>query len=243
MRFRFQSLLQRWVLLTTYWNRTLREIEIGTYRRDLDRAHRHLAAKGGAPITEEEALRLGIPANRVKAFVGRQNKQAAAARRRRAAASAAAEPAPAAPPPAAGGAGRAGGVGRRRCPGCATARWRTSTSATSRPTPRPWARRPRRSLEQMRAKLEKDLPKHPGRAELRPRRAGRGGRRRQGPPAGPAGRSSRATALERQRFVATGAFAAVLVRPPELARREQDRHRRRQKPGVEECPCCSCGEP
>ena len=45
MRFRFQSLLQRWVLMTTYWNRTMREIEMGTYRRDLDKAHRHLAAR------------------------------------------------------------------------------------------------------------------------------------------------------------------------------------------------------
>ena len=33
MRFRFQTLLQRWVLMTTYWNRTLREIESGTLPR------------------------------------------------------------------------------------------------------------------------------------------------------------------------------------------------------------------
>ena len=71
LRFRFQSLQQRWVLYTTYWNRTMQEIEAGTYRRDLARAHRHLAARGGA-ITEQEALALGIPASRVKAFVGRQ---------------------------------------------------------------------------------------------------------------------------------------------------------------------------
>src|SRR5688572_28903654 len=72
MRFRFQTLLQRWVLLTTYWNRTMREIEAGTYRRDLNKASRHLAARGGA-ITEAEAVRLGIPAHRAKAFVARQS--------------------------------------------------------------------------------------------------------------------------------------------------------------------------
>lgn len=73
LRFRFQSIQQRWVLYTAYWNRTLREMEAGTYRRDLARAQRHLSKKGGA-LTEEEALALGIPANRVKAFVGRQQK-------------------------------------------------------------------------------------------------------------------------------------------------------------------------
>jgi hypothetical protein len=73
LRFRFQSLLQRWVMLTTYWNRTMREIEAGTYSRDLAKAHRHMAARGNA-MTEEEARRLGIPASRVKAFLGRQQK-------------------------------------------------------------------------------------------------------------------------------------------------------------------------
>jgi hypothetical protein len=75
LRFKFQSLMQRWVLYTTYWNRTLQEIEAGTYRRDLARARRHITARGGS-ITEAEALALGIPANRVKAFVGRQGKVA-----------------------------------------------------------------------------------------------------------------------------------------------------------------------
>lgn len=76
LRFRFQAIMQRWVLYTAYWNRTLREIEAGTYRRDLARAQRHLAKKGGA-ITEEEALALGIPSGRVKAFVERQQKMQA----------------------------------------------------------------------------------------------------------------------------------------------------------------------
>ncbi|HEX7500502.1 MAG TPA: MXAN_5187 C-terminal domain-containing protein, partial [Polyangia bacterium] len=73
LRFRFQSLSQRWVLQTTYWNRTMREIEAGTFRRDVARTQRHLAERGGI-ITEEEALALGIPKNRVKAFVARQQR-------------------------------------------------------------------------------------------------------------------------------------------------------------------------
>ncbi len=72
-RFRFNSLSQRWVLLTTYWNRTLREIEAGTYRRDVEKAQRRLAKKGGE-LSENDAIALGIPANRVKAFIARQNK-------------------------------------------------------------------------------------------------------------------------------------------------------------------------
>ena len=70
LRFRFQSLSQRWVLQSTYWNRTMREIEAGTFRRDVARTQRHLAERGGV-ITEAEALALGIPKNRVKAFVAR----------------------------------------------------------------------------------------------------------------------------------------------------------------------------
>ena len=73
LRFRFQAVIQRWVLMTAYWNRTLREIESGTYRRDIARAQRHLAEKGRA-LTEEEAIAIGIPASRAKAFVGRQQR-------------------------------------------------------------------------------------------------------------------------------------------------------------------------
>ena len=73
LRFRFQSLSQKWVLQTTYWNRTMREIEAGTFRRDVARAQRHMAERGGA-ITEEEAIALGIPKNRVKAFVARHQR-------------------------------------------------------------------------------------------------------------------------------------------------------------------------
>lgn len=59
LRFRFQSLMQKWVLYTTYWNRVLREIEAGTYRRDVARARRHMAAKG-APLSEEDARAMGL---------------------------------------------------------------------------------------------------------------------------------------------------------------------------------------
>jgi len=76
LRFRFQALSQKWVLQITYWNRTMREIEAGTFRRDMARTQRHLAERGGI-ITEEEALALGIPKNRVKAFVLRQQRQGA----------------------------------------------------------------------------------------------------------------------------------------------------------------------
>lgn len=76
LRFRFQALSQKWVLHVTYWNRTLREIEAGTYRRDVARAQRHLAERGGT-LTEEEALAIGIPKGRVKAFVARQQRDAA----------------------------------------------------------------------------------------------------------------------------------------------------------------------
>jgi hypothetical protein len=75
LRFRFQSLSQKWVLQITYWNRTMREIEAGTFRRDLARTQRHLSERGGM-ITEEEAIALGIPKNRVKAFVAHQQRMA-----------------------------------------------------------------------------------------------------------------------------------------------------------------------
>jgi hypothetical protein len=75
LRFRYQALSQKWVLHTTYWNRTMREIESGIYRRDMARAQRHLATRGGV-LTEEEAIAIGIPKSRVKAFVARQLRQA-----------------------------------------------------------------------------------------------------------------------------------------------------------------------
>jgi hypothetical protein len=74
LRVRFQSVSQRWTLLVTYWNRTLREIESGTYRRDLQKAYRRIAARGEA-MSEAEATALGVPASRAKAFVAQQNRR------------------------------------------------------------------------------------------------------------------------------------------------------------------------
>ena len=72
LRFRYQALTQRWVLLVTYWNRTMREIESGTLSRDLAKARRHMSQKGTSTLSVEDALAMGIPANRAKAFVARQ---------------------------------------------------------------------------------------------------------------------------------------------------------------------------
>jgi hypothetical protein len=82
LRFRYQALTQRWVLLITYWNRTMREIEAGTFSRDLAKAKRHMASKGTTAVTLAEALAMGIPKSRAKAFVAHQQ----AAQERRAAA-------------------------------------------------------------------------------------------------------------------------------------------------------------
>lgn len=47
LRFRFQSLVQRFTQLAGYWNRTMRGIEAGTYRRDVLKAARHMADRDG----------------------------------------------------------------------------------------------------------------------------------------------------------------------------------------------------
>lgn len=52
LKFRLDTLVQKFTVLTAYWNRTMREIEAGTYRRDVAKAARHLAeraARGKAP--------------------------------------------------------------------------------------------------------------------------------------------------------------------------------------------------
>ena len=58
-RFRFHSLQQKWNIYVTYWNRTMREIEAGTYRRDVARLTRKVDREGGE-ITEEAAFELGL---------------------------------------------------------------------------------------------------------------------------------------------------------------------------------------
>ncbi|MDX2020140.1 MAG: hypothetical protein SF187_07845 [Deltaproteobacteria bacterium] len=96
LRFRFQSLLQRWITYTAQWNRIQREIEQGTYQRDLQKVQRHLAEVGGK-LTDAQAIAMGIPAVRVKQFVARQNRLV---EEREAKGAATAAPAPAAKPPA-----------------------------------------------------------------------------------------------------------------------------------------------
>ena len=47
LRFRFQQLLQRYTMLATYWQRVARQIEEGTYRRDVMRLReKRIAARG-----------------------------------------------------------------------------------------------------------------------------------------------------------------------------------------------------
>jgi hypothetical protein len=144
MRFRFQSLQQRWVLYTTYWNRNLQEIEAGTYRRDLERARRHITARGGT-LSEQEALALGIPANRVKAFIGRQARATGRASGVAAPEAAVVAPAPA-PPPAPPPASRLGAEQL-------AAFYRKYAEAHQRAVGGP----PKVTAEQLRGKLEKLL--------------------------------------------------------------------------------------
>jgi hypothetical protein len=55
LRFKFNTMLQRWQLYITYWNRTLREIENGTYIRHLAKAKRK-AEKEGRELPAEMRL-------------------------------------------------------------------------------------------------------------------------------------------------------------------------------------------
>jgi hypothetical protein len=52
LRFKFQTMLQKWNIYITYWNRILREIENGTYVRHVAKATR-AAAREGKEIPEE----------------------------------------------------------------------------------------------------------------------------------------------------------------------------------------------
>jgi hypothetical protein len=60
LRFRFQTLIQRYTTLQTYWRRIGRQIEEGTYRRDLLRARRRREASR-AERQEERAGRSSSP--------------------------------------------------------------------------------------------------------------------------------------------------------------------------------------
>lgn len=57
LKFRLDTLVQKFTVLGTYWTRTMREIETGTYRRDVAKAARHLAeraARARAPVPADE---------------------------------------------------------------------------------------------------------------------------------------------------------------------------------------------
>jgi hypothetical protein len=60
LRFRFQTLIQRYTTLQTYWRRIGRQIEEGTYRRDLLRARRRREASR-AERQRERARRSSSP--------------------------------------------------------------------------------------------------------------------------------------------------------------------------------------
>lgn len=52
LRFRFNTMLQKWSIYVTYWNRTLREIENGTYMRHVAKLRR-MAARDGKTVPAE----------------------------------------------------------------------------------------------------------------------------------------------------------------------------------------------
>ena len=54
LRFRYQSLVQRYTTLATYWRRVTRQIEEGTYKRDLQKLKRKDAVKDGRAKRREE---------------------------------------------------------------------------------------------------------------------------------------------------------------------------------------------
>ena len=59
LRFRFNTLIQRYTTLQTYWRRVSRQIEEGTYRRDLMRARRRREQSRLEREAERKARRVG----------------------------------------------------------------------------------------------------------------------------------------------------------------------------------------
>jgi hypothetical protein len=75
-RYRFNSLMQRWNVYSTYWNRTLRSIENGTYFRNVARAGRDAIRKG--VDIPDEVLRALPPLQREKLLAQRDKLRAKA---------------------------------------------------------------------------------------------------------------------------------------------------------------------
>jgi hypothetical protein len=71
LRYRFNTMVQKFSVYTTYWNRTLRAIENGTYIRDVARVGRN-AAKTGQDIPDE-VLRAMPERLRAKVLKDREN--------------------------------------------------------------------------------------------------------------------------------------------------------------------------
>jgi hypothetical protein len=59
MRFRFQTLLQKYTTYQTYWRRVSRQIEEGTYRRDVMKARARISADRDQIARERERTRSG----------------------------------------------------------------------------------------------------------------------------------------------------------------------------------------
>jgi hypothetical protein len=55
LKFRLDTLVQKFTVLAAYWNRTMREIEAGTYRRDVAKAARHLAERAARAQAQARA--------------------------------------------------------------------------------------------------------------------------------------------------------------------------------------------
>jgi hypothetical protein len=60
LRFRYQSLLQRYTTLQTYWRRITRQIEEGTYRRDIQRLKRKDAVRAARAADRDEQGDKGV---------------------------------------------------------------------------------------------------------------------------------------------------------------------------------------
>lgn len=60
LRFRYQSLLQRYTTLQTYWRRITRQIEEGTYRRDIQRLKRKDAVRAARAADGEGQAEKGV---------------------------------------------------------------------------------------------------------------------------------------------------------------------------------------
>jgi hypothetical protein len=164
LRFRYQALTQRWVLLTTYWNRTMREIEAGTLSRDVSKARRHMAQKGISALTVEDALAMGIPASRARAFVAHQQMELERRGKLGTTPASASNPtptdmaAPASPPPVRPAGGGPPPIPKPSLPGLAEADLQDSYRRYVEAHAKLGADKVPPSFERMRERLAKQLP-------------------------------------------------------------------------------------